>query len=165
MNMNVQSHRRRPTLTCKGVSSAEHFYHSIRYCVWLSTTTNLSYRKQYALLRSTGVRVGGGRVHGAPQPRHWGGAVPPGSAAYVSITLLSWFQYKLNCDSGCYVEMRYKYQQSIGIVSWLCGIPEPTVLYRLIRFSKLSLPVLDQTGGVGLVHIPVICLVDLSKLK
>ena len=40
--------------------------------------------KQYALLRSTGVRVGGGRVHGAPQPRH-GGAVPPGyhgSAAY-----------------------------------------------------------------------------------
>ena len=32
------------------------------------TTTNLSYRKQYALLRSTatGVRVGGPRVHGAP---------------------------------------------------------------------------------------------------
>jgi len=51
-----------------------------------STTTNFSYRKQYALLRSTGVRVGGPRVHGAPQPRHWGGTcapAPPGSAAYV----------------------------------------------------------------------------------
>jgi len=41
------------------------------------------YRKQYALLRSTGVRVGGGgRVHGAPNPVI-GGLVPaPGSAAY-----------------------------------------------------------------------------------
>ena len=78
MNMNVQSHRRRPTLTCKGGSSAEHFYHSIRYCVWLSTTTNLSYRKQYALLRSTGVRVGGGaECMVPPQPRHWGGLCPP----------------------------------------------------------------------------------------
>jgi len=40
-----------------------------------------SYRKQYALLRSTGVRVGGPRVHGAPNPVI-GGPVPPGSAAY-----------------------------------------------------------------------------------
>ena len=36
--------------------------------------------KQYALLRSTGVRVGG-RVHGAPQPRHGGGLCPPATTA------------------------------------------------------------------------------------
>ena len=33
--------------------------------------------KQYALLRSTGVRVGGPRVHGAPLPRHWGACALP----------------------------------------------------------------------------------------
>ena len=26
--------------------------------------------------------LGGPRVHGGPQPRHWGGRCPPGSAAY-----------------------------------------------------------------------------------
>ena len=48
----------------------------------LTTTTNLSYRKQYALLRSTGVRVGGPRVHGAPNPVIGGPVPPPRSAAY-----------------------------------------------------------------------------------
>jgi len=44
----------------------------------LSTTTNLSYRKQYAWLRFTGVRVGGPRVHGAPPtPSLGGGLCPP----------------------------------------------------------------------------------------
>ena len=47
--------------------------------------------KQYVLLRSTGVRVGVPRVHGAPQPRHWG-PVPPGpagSAAYGGVEVLA----------------------------------------------------------------------------
>jgi len=54
-------------------------YHTLLR-VDLSTTTNLSYRKQYVLLRSIGVRVEGGglRVYGAPQPRHWkGGGLCP----------------------------------------------------------------------------------------
>jgi len=47
----------------------------------LSTTTNLSYRKQYALLRSTGVRVGGAECMVPPTPS-LGACAPPGSAAY-----------------------------------------------------------------------------------
>jgi len=44
-----------------------------------------SYRKQYALLRSTGVRVGGGaECMVPPTPSLGGGAVPPASAAYMA---------------------------------------------------------------------------------
>jgi len=48
----------------------------------LAPFQNISYRKQCALLRSTGVRVGGGRVHGDPNPVIGGAVPPPGSAAY-----------------------------------------------------------------------------------
>jgi len=65
--------------------SWKHFGH------WMSNGAgkfSTSSWKQYVLLRSTGVRVGGPRVHGAPQPRHWGGGVAPpgpsGSAAYAN---------------------------------------------------------------------------------
>jgi len=61
-------------------------YHTLLR-VDLSTTTNLSYRKQYALLRSIGVRVEGGGAQSvwcSPTPSLERGAVPPApsSAAY-----------------------------------------------------------------------------------
>jgi len=63
--------------------SWKHFGH------WMSNGAgkfSSSLWKQYVLLRSTGVRVGGGQSAWCHQPRHWGAGGPPrpspGSAAY-----------------------------------------------------------------------------------
>ena len=66
-----------PWSVCKGGKapwSWKHFGH------WMSNGADkfsTSSWKQYGLLRSTGVRVGGGQSAWCPQPRHWGACTPP----------------------------------------------------------------------------------------
>jgi len=90
----------------------------------LSTTTNLSYRKQRALLRSTGVRVGG-RVHAAPNPvigRPVPPAPPPMFAAFenmfsnIKCLAHPFFDRDLWC-SGAYIIEKKQLMRTL----WICG--------------------------------------------
>ena len=68
-----------------GIQTFRNITHVI--AVDFSSTTNLSYRKQYALLRSTGVRLGGPWVHGAAQPREL--------AEFWLLVIVSYFVYRI----------------------------------------------------------------------
>ena len=72
----LQSHNRIQTLGRHGWPKVSLQPAHVWERLFSSSWANLSYRKQYALLRSTGVRVGGPEcmVH---QPHHWRACAPP----------------------------------------------------------------------------------------
>jgi len=91
----------------------------------LSTTTNLSYRKQCALLRSSGVRVGGQSACCPPTPSLGGlcpPAPPPMFAAFenmfsnIKCLAHPFFDRDLWC-SGAYIIEKKQLMRTL----WICG--------------------------------------------
>ena len=61
------------------------FYHSIRYCVWIYQQQRINLTENSMLCYGPLVsELGGGRVHGAPNPVIGGPVPPPGSDAYAA---------------------------------------------------------------------------------